>query len=71
LLFSSLSDLYTNKKSSLKHLLDSFPKVPEGFEAKNIHTLMVVPPLSASQGLTHEKILPFLKMLEKGQDHEG
>ncbi len=37
---------------------------------KSFHTLLVVPPLS-SQGLSHERVLPFLKMLEKGQEREG
>ena len=32
---------------------------------------MIVPPLSASQGLTHEQVLPFLKKLENGQEREG
>ena len=68
---SSLSEVYSNKKSSLKHLVESFPRVPESFDTDSLLTMMMVPPLSVSQGLTHEQVLPFLKKLENGQQREG
>ena len=67
----SLSEVHANKKSSLKSLVDCFPRIPENLNSVNPLSLMMVPPSSASQGLTHEQVMPFLKKLESGQQREG
>ena len=64
----SLSDVHNNKKSSLKPLIECFPKIPDN---SNLLSFIMVPPTSASQGLTHEQVMPFLKKLENGQEREG
>lgn len=76
-----------NKKSSLKALVDCFPKAaattegPVGDQISNLQDttdyegdaakLMMVPSQSSGHSLTHEQVMPFLKKLESGQQKEG
>ena len=70
-----LNETNTSKKSSLKSLVDCFPKergenvIPSGVQ--NGAKMMVVPPLVGGHSLTHEQVMPFLKKLEHGQQREG
>ena len=70
-----LNETNTSKKSSLKSLVDCFPKergenvIPSG--VRNGAKMMVVPPLVGGHSLTHEQVMPFLKKLEHGQQREG
>ena len=73
-----LNETNTSKKSSLKSLVDCFPKEREAVGEKAIHSsfqnrakMMVVPPLIGGHSLTHEQVMPFLKKLEHGQQREG
>ena len=84
---SSLNEVYTNKKSSLKALVECFPKPVasiEGTGGGQISSLqdatdlrgdamkfMMVPPQTSGHSLTHEQVMPFLKKLESGQQREG
>ena len=84
---SSLNEVYTNKKSSLKALVECFPKPVasiEGAGGGQISSLqdatdlrgdamkfMMVPPQTSGHSLTHEQVMPFLKKLESGQQREG
>ena len=80
---SCLSDVHTNKKSSLKSLIDCFPdstdtpstgdstiQEPQELEREGMK-MMMVPPTSSGHSLTHEQVMPFLKKLEHGQMREG
>lgn len=68
----SLSEVYTNKKSSLKFLIECFPRVPpRGSCGEDALTVMMALPATNSLGLTHEQVMPFLKKMENGQQREG
>ena len=62
--------MYTNKKSSLKLLVDCFPKMPGGLCEDPLPVMMALPSTS-SLGLTREQVMPFLKKMENGQQREG
>jgi hypothetical protein len=64
----SLSEVYSNKKSSLKCLVASFPKSSGGEGPAGI---MMALPTTASLGLTREQVMPFLMKMENGQEREG
>ena len=69
-MYRSLNEVYTNKKSSLKFLVECFPKVPCTSSVDSLPLMMALP-AATSQGLTHEQVMPFLKKLENGQQREG
>ena len=82
-----MNEVYPNKKSSLKALVECFPKPVanvEGAVGGQISSLqdatdlrgdamkfMMVPPQTSGHSLTHEQVMPFLKKLESGQQREG
>ena len=84
---SVLNDGYTNKKSSLKALVECFPKPvsaierPVGGQISSFQDnmdlrgdamkFMMIPPQTSGHSLTHEQVMPFLKKLESGQQREG
>ena len=86
-MYRNLNDVYTNKKSSLKALVECFPKPaassegPVGGQISSFQEaidsrgdsmkFMMVPPQTAGHSLTHEQVMPFLKKLESGQQREG
>ena len=69
----SLSEVYPNKKSNLKSLVECFPKqVEESSEVKGAPLIYaMIPPVDGGHGLSHEQVMPFLKKLESGRQREG
>ena len=69
----SLSEVYPNKKSNLKSLVECFPKQVEGSsEVKGAPLIYaMIPPVDGGHGLSHEQVMPFLKKLESGRQREG
>ena len=66
----SLSEVYSNKKSSLKVLVDCFPRLSRSYSSVEPLTLMMALPASTTQGLTHEQVMPFLKKMESGSNEK-
>ena len=72
LLPRSLSEVHTNKKSSLKYLVECFPKSSRPLlEPEEPLALMMALPGNTALALTHEQVMPFLKKMENGQEREG
>ena len=71
-LHRSLSEVYSNKKSNLKCLVECFPKTcGTGSCEEDPVTIMMALPVITSLGLTYEQVMPFLKKMENGQQREG
>jgi len=71
-LYRSLNEVYNNKKSNLKALVESFPLPNEGASVNPRKTpVVMIPPEETGPSLTHEQVMPFLKKLESGQQKEG
>lgn len=78
LLPRTLSEAHPSKKSSLKTLVECFPKPKVVLSdqaappvTKNGSRMILVPPATVGHSLTHEQLMPFLKKLEHGQLREG